>query len=277
MPRDDVPALDGVERDDDDEFDRALDYARQYMAARATIARRSTIGPPFEPPRGRHPLGGAHAETPWSPPAFLDARLRPRSTTASRCRAVLALPRPSVPPYYVRPQPLHVRLGPPQSPRTTTPRVPVGTLAPWARKKEMHDMDPRMEVCKQGHAVTPGAKFCGKCGTAVRPGGPLCRACGQPLKARHQAGPRARALADQDDTLDAEFAGERLFPGVDDIAADQLLFKATLVDRGPDKLSTVDLGKLEAYCNDGLGLFAIAARDPSLAMRTYRAVTPMGA
>jgi hypothetical protein len=253
----------------DGELDEAIDEALEYAEARraldesvAAIAgdadRLWGIAPTIEPSLP-------------APPA------RKRATVAERVRAVFARPRPVRPlPLLRRPVlPLHQRLTPRprREPGLSVPSVP---LAPWERRARgrMKEEAP-MVLCENGHLLTPTDRFCRTCGT---PAAKVCKTCGQAVPA---ATARRAVQRAADEAADGEAADDEVLekagavlPGVADIPADQLLFKAIQADRGLDKLSTYDVAKLETYAGNGFTLHDIAQRDPQLAVRAWRAVSP---
>jgi hypothetical protein len=263
------------------DVDAALDEMEAYLRARRALAAGGAAGG-READRARAARDADTARilkaaavipVPW-----------PWTPRAAAIRAVLTLPRSDRPPPPRRPLPLHVRLGPPRRLPPRAWRGPAATPS-WDQKETL------MQYCKNGHMLAIGHKFCGQCGQPAAASVPRCRACGQPLRPGTRV-PPDRAAGDHDDTdrgeddasfgkargrdIDDEVAGERVLPGVGDLAAPELLFKATLADQGATRLSTHDVAKLEAYTNDGLSLHQIAARDPALAVRVHRAVMLAG-
>jgi hypothetical protein len=178
-------------------------------------------------------------------------------------------------------RPLHERLGSPRRPAPVAVQVPA--RAPWERKgKGM--------ACKNGHFMMAGHKFCGECGSPA--GEPekktkRCVECGQPLPADRGAADESFQKAHAADPTDwdapvapgdeaLEWDDTRsvaaLLPGVADISADRLLFKASHAGLDKPPLSTHDIAKLEIYAGNGMSLHKVAAIDRDLALRVHRAL-----
>jgi hypothetical protein len=265
------------DRDAATDLDTALDEA--FDALDAYRARHATLDESIEAMK-------RDARTLWGTAPTIEPSLPappPRKpTVAERVRAVFARPRP-VRPLLRRPvPPLHQRISPRR--RQPTPHAPPPP-APWERRGSGKKEEVVMTVCENGHLLMPGDKFCRQCGTSVAR---TCRTCGQLLPAARAAAARRAAEVRAEEESDGEepfekargamldqaYAAATVLPGVADIGGDELLLKATIADRGADRLSTLDVARLESYAGNGLSLHQIAAADPQLALKVYRAVTP---